>query len=144
MKFLRISLVALFAVAFAIDSFAQRDPKEMALREKQNLYRKVADLSDDQKLLLDGIYDEFGTSIKEMFDEVRKTRKWETLRTKMGDLRKEKDDLISDVLNEDQYDIYFAMVEKDREARRKRMEQRQGQRPQTQPQKSDSTDTKKD
>lgn len=144
MKFYNIALSISLLFASTTLVFGQWDPNEMILREKQNLYKKLADLSEDQKLLLDGIYDEFGLSFKELIDEVRQTRNWETMRPKMQALRKEKDDLISDVLNEDQYAVYYAMVESDREARRKRFQQGQGRGSRPGMQKRDSTDTKED
>jgi hypothetical protein len=50
------------------------DVDEMIKREKQNVYTAISDLSLDQKLLLDGIYDEFTLSFKELRDEARETR----------------------------------------------------------------------
>ncbi len=34
------------------------DPREMAAREKQNLYELLTDLSGDQVTLIDGVYEE--------------------------------------------------------------------------------------
>ena len=83
-------------------------PDEMIKREKQALYTKITDLSDDQKLLLDGIYEEFGVTLKETFEEMRNSSSTdrEGRRAKFMALRKEKDELVKDVLNEDQYKIY--------------------------------------
>ena len=78
----------------------------MIKREKQALYTKITDLSEDQKLLLDGIYDEFGVTLKETFEEIRNSGSREGMREKMMALRKEKDELVKDVLNEDQFVIY--------------------------------------
>lgn len=109
--------------------FAQRgpgggfDPAEMIKREKQNVYKAVADLSTDQKTLLDGIYQEFGDSFDEIFEEVRQTRDYKSMRPKMDALRKEKDGLIKDVLNADQYDKYLEVI---KERDQQREAQRQG------------------
>ncbi|WP_462251844.1 hypothetical protein [Ekhidna sp.] len=81
-------------------------PDEMIKREKQALYTKITDLSEDQKLLLDGIYDEFGVTLKETFEEIRNSGSREGMREKLMALRKEKDELVKDVLNEDQFAIY--------------------------------------
>ncbi|MEO9966133.1 MAG: hypothetical protein ABJF11_10115 [Reichenbachiella sp.] len=95
-------------------------PDEMAQREKQNLYKKVTDLSGDQKLLLDGIYQEFGETASEKFEEIRKTRDREKMRSEMTKLQEEKYQLVSDVLNEEQMKIYDEIVQN----QRKRMEER--------------------
>lgn len=78
----------------------------MIKREKQAVYTKITDLSDDQKMLLDGIYEEFGTTLKETFEEIRSSGSREGMREKMMALRKEKDELVKDVLKEDQFKIY--------------------------------------
>ncbi len=99
------------------------DPDEMVKREKQNVYKEITDLSDDQKTLLDGIYEEFSVSFKEIRDEVMKTRDFQNMRPKMEALMKEKYDLIRDVLNEDQFAIYNGIVEDRRKQRQARMPQ---------------------
>ncbi|MDF9799301.1 hypothetical protein OKW21_004564 [Catalinimonas alkaloidigena] len=81
-------------------------PEEMVSREKQALYEQITDLSDDQTALLDGIYDEFATTLKEAFEESRGSNDREARREQMQALRQEKDELIADVLNEEQYAIY--------------------------------------
>ncbi len=96
------------------------DPNEMIQREKQNVYKAIADLSTDQKTLLDGIYKEFGDSFTEIRDEVRKTRDFKAMRPKMEALRKEKDGLIKDVLDADQYDKYLEVIKARDEQRRNR------------------------
>ena len=84
--------------------------EEMLSREKQALYEQVTDLSEDQKLLLDGIYEEFAVTLKETFEEMRQTNDREARREKMQALRKEKDGLIADVLNEEQYATYTRLA----------------------------------
>ncbi len=87
------------------------DPDEMVKREKQNVYNAIEDLSDDQKLLLDGIYDEYILSFKELREEMRQNRNFQEMRPKMMALREEKDGLIKDVLNADQFQIYQGIME---------------------------------
>jgi hypothetical protein len=99
------------------------DPDEMVKREKQNVYKSITDLTDDQITLLDGIYEEFSVSFKEIRDEVMKTRDFQNMRPKMEALMKEKDDLIRDVLNEEQFAIYTAIVEDRRRQRQARAPQ---------------------
>jgi len=101
------------------------DPDEMVKREKQNVYKAITDLSDDQKMLLDGIYDEFILSFKEIREEMRQTRDFQAMRPKMEALRNEKDGLIKDVLNENQFQIYQGLMENRRQQMRENMQQRQ-------------------
>lgn len=96
------------------------DPDEMIKREKQNVYKAITDLSDDQKLLLDGIYDEFSLSFKELREEMRETRDFQAMRPKMEALQAEKNELFGDVLNEDQYAIYLNLVEERKKQRANR------------------------
>ncbi|MEP0985418.1 hypothetical protein [Ekhidna sp.] len=127
MKALQNSMLILF-IGISISTLAQPPgggrggrpgggPEEMIAREKQALYSKVKDLTDDQKLLLDGIYEEFSTTLKETFEELRQSNDREGRRKKMEALRKEKDELIADVLNEDQFEIYKSLSQTRREKR---------------------------
>jgi hypothetical protein len=97
----------------------------MIKREKQNVYKAVEDLSADQKLLLDGIYDEFSLSFKELRDEMMQSRDFQAMRPKMEALRDEKDGLIKDVLSEDQFLIYQGLMDNRRKQMQENMQRRQ-------------------
>lgn len=99
-------------------------PEETVLREKQNMYKKITDLSEDQTVLIDGIYDEFAQSFDEIRKEARENRDREGMRTKMETLRSEKDELMKDVLSDSQWVIYEEM----NAAQKKKMEERREQR----------------
>lgn len=122
----RILMLA-FVLVFSLTALAQRPPgggPEMMLeREKQALYSKVDDLSEDQKLLIDGIYEEFGVTLKETFQKARESGSREGMREKFMSLREEKDGLIKDVLNEDQFLIYQSIAQDRRERRRPQSQQ---------------------
>lgn len=90
-------------------------PEVMMAREKQNVLEKVENLSEDQTLLVSGIYDEFTVTLKEAFKEARESGSREGMREKMQGLRAEKDALIKDVLNESQYITYQALTARKRE-----------------------------
>lgn len=130
-----LCLMVFLSITTAMSAFAQRpgggrgpggfDPDEMIKREKQNVYKAVEDLSDDQKLLLDGIYDEFSLSFKELRDEIRQTRDFQAMRPKMEALRDEKDGLIKDVLSEDQFLIYQGLMDNRRKQMQENMQRRQ-------------------
>ncbi|MDZ7604308.1 MAG: hypothetical protein U5K79_01700 [Cyclobacteriaceae bacterium] len=134
LKFRNAFYLTIFALFVSIQLMAQGgpppgggpggfDPDEMVKREKQNVYKSITDLTDDQKTLLDGIYEEFSVSFKEVRDEVMKTRDFQNMRPKMEALMKEKDNLIQDVLNEDQFAIYTGIVEDRRKQRQARAPQ---------------------
>jgi hypothetical protein len=135
-KEILLGLIVFLSVAATISAFAQRpgggrgpggfDPDEMIKREKQNVFKSIDDLSDDQKLLLDGIYDEFSLSFKELRDEMMQTRDFQAMRPKMEALRDEKDGLIKDVLSEDQFLIYQGLMENRRRQMQENMQRRQG------------------
>lgn len=97
-------------------------PETMLAREKQALYDKAEDLSEDQKQLIDGIYDEFLVTLKETFQDRSNTDR-EARREKMQTLRKEKDALMEDVLNEEQYEIYQSVSA--RRGKRRNQQQRE-------------------
>ena len=45
----------------------------MLEREKQAINDKITDLTEDQKLLVDGIYEEYAVTLKETFQELRQS-----------------------------------------------------------------------
>lgn len=103
-----------------------RNPEERVAREKQALYTKVTDLTEDQKILIEGIYDEFALTLKETFEELRESGDREGRREKMQALRTEKDELMADVLNPEQFEVYQSLSTPRRE-RRQRTEDPNGQ-----------------
>ena len=116
MKIARNILITLL-LGISIPAFAQGPPPggggrpgggpdEMIKREKLIIYEKMSDLTADQKLLLDGIYKEFATTLQETMEAQRGPEGREAQREKMEALTKEKDLLIADVLNVEQYKIY--------------------------------------
>ncbi|MEP2276368.1 MAG: hypothetical protein ABJH98_12990 [Reichenbachiella sp.] len=128
-------IVLLSMLTFSIGAMAQppgrMDPNEMIAREKQNIYKKITDLSDDQKLLIDGIYEEFGDTMIETRKEMRNGNvPREQMREKMMSTLAEKDALMADVLNEDQLKIYDEMMASNKkqmeQMRQKRQQQGQG------------------
>ena len=93
------------------------DPDEMIKREKQNIFKALPDLTEDQRLLMDGIFDEFALSFKEIREEMMQTRDFQAMRPKMEALRTERDGLVRDVLNDDQYNTYLTIIEERRKQR---------------------------
>ena len=118
MKAIRSITLVISLIVLALSSYAQPGggrrpgggPEEMVAREKQAIYEKITDLSDDQKLLIEGVYDEFAVTLREGFQEARESNDREGRREKMEALRKEKDELIADILNTEQYEIYQSIT----------------------------------
>lgn len=127
------NIVVILFVTISIDGYTQRpgggrpggNREEMIKREKQVLYEKVKDLSNDQKLLVDGIYEEYAITLQEKMKELRQSNDREGRREKMQALRQEKDNLMADVLNEDQYTIYKSISAKRRERREQQVKRDQ-------------------
>ena len=130
-------LTFLFVILLSAQGlYAQRgwDAKAMAAREKAMLYKKTDGLSEDQKLLIDGIYEEYAVSMDEIVQEVRKTRNWKEMRPKMMELREEKTLLMQDLLNADQYAVYADMMnEQDKQMEKRRQQRQQSPPPQPNP-----------
>lgn len=113
------SLLVLVLVLTAVAVLAQRggfDRSEMVKREKENIYAKVEGLSADQKMLLEGIYEEYGVTLDETIEEIRKSGDFSQFRTKMPALQQEKSLLIRDVLTAEQYATYEKVIGADRQA----------------------------
>lgn len=95
---------------------AQRgfDVKVMLQRQKETIFKKVENLSPLQKELINGIYDEYGVTLTETFEEVRASGSWAGLREKMEGLGEERNLLVKDVLNDEQYVVFLKIVEEGR------------------------------
>ena len=75
---LTFSLLALIMTAIAQPPRGGRgfNQEEMVEREKEMVLTKVNDLSDDQKMLVEGIYEEFAVTLEETVDEIRKSESY--------------------------------------------------------------------
>ena len=132
MKKITVLILSILAVlVFTGDLYAQRgwDPKAAATREKNMLYKKAEGLTEDQKMLIEGIYDEYAVSMDEIVQVVRKTRNWREMRPKMTALREEKTLLMQDLLNDTQYAVYANMMAQQEKQLQQRRQQREQQAP---------------
>ena len=120
-------LIFLTLALTSIQAYSQRmDPSDMVNREKQYLYDHLPNVSTDQKELMEGIYAEFLQSITEYRDDVQ-SGKMERgkMYENMAKLRDEKNLLMKDLLNDEQYSIYMSMVEKNQKQIEQRRQERQ-------------------
>ena len=74
---------------------------------------------------------------------MRETRDFQSMRPKMQALRSEKDQLIKDVLNEDQFAIYEGIMENRRNQMRDNMQRRRNQDPAEDSDSSEDTSSQK-
>jgi len=117
-----IILFSLFTTIASV-AYAQQDPTELASREKQMVLDSIPSLTDDQKQLLEFVYTQYGESLKSVREEMQANGgDREAMRGKMQAIRKEKNDGLKDIFNEEQMTTYKAMMEKVRE----NMQQRRG------------------
>ncbi len=125
-----VAFLLLIPVLCFNNVFAQGfDPAEMVAREKENLYKTITDLSDDQIMLIDGVYEEYLQTFTELRDEIRKTRDWQSFRPKIMALQEEKDQLMFDILNQDQFKLYTDQMETNRKNRQNRRRSAENQSP---------------
>ena len=117
-----LSLLVLVQILFCTNFILAQgfDPSEMAAREKQNLYKLLTDLSEDQIMLIDGVYEEYTQTFIEMRKEIMQSGDRQSFRPKIMALRQEKDDLMSDTLNENQFQLYTSQMESNRQNRQNR------------------------
>ncbi|MEO1055096.1 MAG: hypothetical protein AAFX87_30960, partial [Bacteroidota bacterium] len=100
--------------------------EQIAANEKAAVIEKITDLSEDQKLLLDHIYETYLTSVKTAREENQGD--FQSMRTEMQAVRKDKDDSIQELLNEEQFKLYQELMEERRKERQQRRQQRGGAR----------------
>jgi hypothetical protein len=111
MKTLLVTILLRLSSLFVQAQRPGGGPEVMLAREKQNVLENVENLTEDQKMLVSGIYDEYAVSLKEKFEEARESGSREGMREKMQLLKAEKDALIKDVLNEAQFMTYQRLTE---------------------------------
>ena len=107
---LTFSLLTSIMTAIAQPRGGGFNQEEMVEREKEMVLTKFTDLSDDQKMLVEGIYEEFAVTLEETVNEIRKSGDFSQFRVKMPALREEKDLLLKDVFNEQQYLEYTELM----------------------------------
>lgn len=86
--------------------------------EKDSVIGKITTLSEDQKMLLDAVYAGVQTSMEELAGTARDDR--EGFREKMRAISEDKNAQVKEILNEEQWTQYEAMLKEAREQRRER------------------------
>jgi hypothetical protein len=123
MKRLSYSLIIIFSL-FAFDKLMAQtrqgggqgfNPAEMIEAEKKAVLDRITTLTEDQKEVIEIIY----TDYTESFGKAREKSSgdFQVMRTKIVELRAEKDKSLKEVLTEDQYKEYIALMEEIRQRR---------------------------
>ncbi|UII25492.1 hypothetical protein LVD15_19605 [Fulvivirga maritima] len=87
--------------------------------EKKEVLQEITDLNDDQKLLIEEVYEQFKASLKNTMS----TGERGEMREKFQDIKTEKDNAIKDVLNEDQFKLYEELMQKRKPPRRQQRDE---------------------
>lgn len=102
----------------------RRNMEERVENEKKRVLEKVTDLTDDQKLIFDQIYTEYGQALKATIESNQGD--FAAIREKMTVVRTEKDEALKEILNEEQLTLYQEVVKQQRQNRQNRRGQRRG------------------
>ncbi|MEQ8582180.1 MAG: hypothetical protein RIC30_03770 [Marinoscillum sp.] len=92
-------------------SEAQRgsfDPVARVSEEKQNVLENMEDLTEDQQVVIDKIYEDHALKVQELTASTDGPSP--EMREKMMKIRKEKNELMKDLLSEAQYQKYEQLI----------------------------------
>ncbi|MEN8251256.1 MAG: hypothetical protein ABFS32_20155 [Bacteroidota bacterium] len=96
-----------------------RDPAQIANLEKQMILDSITTLNEDQKLIINHIYNDFGEAIKKARTGMEPGNP-EGMRDKMMKVREQKDDALKAILTEEQYKKYERIMRARMQQGRKR------------------------
>ncbi len=99
----------------------ERNPAEMAAREKTMLLDSINDLTADQKIVINEIYDQYAKDLEKTFAENSGNR--EEMRASMQSLRKNHHVMLQEILTEEQWAKWQQITRNARERRRARRPQ---------------------
>lgn len=113
--------LVLTLTSLAFSQTRQRDgqgfnPGQMIEAEKKEVYEKLSNLTEDQKEVIEIVYDDYAEALGKLREEANGD--FQAMRTKMMSVREEKDESMKAVLTEEQYKEYSALMEERRQRRR--------------------------
>ena len=115
-----LNFIVLGILLMPIDSFSQsgggnrRDPAEFIAAEKQMVLDSIAGLNDEQKLIIEEIYKDYGNATITARANADPDNR-EAMRTNMTAIRDEKNESLKAILTEEQYQKYDAIMKAIRE-----------------------------
>lgn len=93
----------------------RRSPSDMVKIEKTMMLDSITSLSDEQKMIIDAVYEDFETSLTTLLKESAGNR--EGMREKMQAIRASKDQAMEGILDEDQLTKYKELMSRRRGGR---------------------------
>ncbi len=94
----------------------QRDPSQMADREKQMVLDSLSDLTADQKLVIEEIYKTYSTELTALFAETPADR--DEMRSAMQEIRSRKQVMLKEILTAEQMARISKIMQQMRRGRR--------------------------
>jgi len=112
-----ILIIGLCSSSLLVLSQRQFDPKKRIEREKEQVQANITDLTEDQKIVLNQIYEDYS---KEFIDIRSKSNgDFQIMRSNIQVIREKKDSMVKDLLTATQYSTYDSLM-KVRQKRRQR------------------------
>ena len=117
MNHIKKTLLVIIGVLVAHWTMAQGgqrpDPEEMVKREKAMVLDSIAKLSEDQKMLIDMVYEDYAASLKSVFEGAAGGDR-EGMREKMQTVRTTRDESMAGILSEEQNIKYKQLMANNR------------------------------
>lgn len=101
----------------------QFDPTQMVTAEKQLLLDSITGLSDDQKLIIEVIYNDYLAAFEKAQESMDPDNR-QAMRSNMEKIRDDKDAALKEVLTEEQFLSFEEMLASRREQMRQRRQNR--------------------
>jgi hypothetical protein len=101
----------------------QFDPERLVAAEKKLLLDSITGLNDDQKLIIEAIYDDYGSALTSARENMSPDNR-EAMRKTMIELRDKKSQALKEILTDEQMKSFEAMLERRRAQMRQRRQRR--------------------
>lgn len=92
------------------------DPATMAEREKKVMLDSIQDLTDDQELVINEIYEQYKNDLEKAFADHGGNR--DEMRSSMQAIRKNHQNMIKEILTTEQWETWEGLVKQMRQRRR--------------------------
>ncbi|MEL6561105.1 MAG: hypothetical protein AAFQ94_23130 [Bacteroidota bacterium] len=125
MKNLLLVILLIGSTGFAYSQQGRRaNPSKRVQAEKDSVFSRIETLSEDQKLIIESLYADYESSVTKLMAGGRDNP--QEFRQNLQNISKEKNQMMKEVLDEDQWNIYNEMLEEWRERRQQRRGNRNG------------------
>lgn len=125
MKNLLLLLLLIGTTGLAYSQQGRRaNPAKRIQVEKDSVFAKIEMLSDDQKLIIESLYADYESSITKLMAGGRDNP--QEFRQKLQNITQEKNQMMKEVLDEDQWKSYSELLDEWRKRRQQRRGDRNG------------------